>query len=380
MDNGQLADLNIPVSTNQSISTGVSGQRRAILRNAQGNYILTQAVNLPFTLVNDTNDPPEPPTPTGGCYEAESGSRSPGTDLSSGGNASGGQYVGGFDGASRYVDFTVNVTSAGNFPLTFYYGSGEAGGYIDHAINGGSVARLNGISTTGGWNQFAASNAVTLVLNAGNNTIRVQGGFRFTLDKICLDGGSTPPPTPPSGSFALNPPTLDCGSGNVVLSVVNSNGSTVEYRAIGLRDWETGNVLNVPSHQRNGTTFTFQARQSGTEVSQSLTTNCAGYRLGLASSEPVEDADTGLVISPNPSSGRVSGRFRLGVGERGSLLVQSLTGAVLQSRAVVGTGATQTEVLDMEGEPSGLYLIRVIGRATLSNGSKAQTGRVLLMR
>ena len=133
--------------------------------------------------------------------------------------------------------------------------------------------------------------------------------------------------------------------------------------------------------------------QSGTEVSKSLTTGCAGYRMGVSASEPVEstdtDAATGLVISPNPSSGRVSVRFVLGAGERGSLSVQSLSGTVLQSRAVVGTGAAQTEVLDMEREPPGLYLIRVSGDAgrpavTIGTGngpaSKTQTGRVLLLR
>ncbi len=161
----------------------------------------------------------------------------------------------------------------------------------------------------------------------------------------------------------------------MVLNVTGSNGNPVEYRAVGLQDWNSNNVLTIPTWQRNGTNFTFQARQSGnSNVSRTFTTGCAGYRLGVASSEPDSDADTGLAISPNPSSGRVSVRFRLGVGERSTLAVQSLTGAVLQSRAVVGTGAAQTEVLDMEGEPLGLYLIRVSG------GNKIMLGRVLLLR
>ncbi len=178
------------------------------------------------------------------------------------------------------------------------------------------------------------------------------------------------------GPFALNPPSLNCAANTVTLTTSGGNGSAVEYQAIGLRGWSSDNVFPIPSWQRTGTNFTFQARQSGTEVSQSLTTNCTGPRLGVASSEPDSDDNTGLVISPNPSSGRVSVRFRLGAGERGSVSVQSLTGAVLQSRAVVGTGAAQTEVLDMEREPSGLYLIGVSG----GGGNKAQTGRVLLLR
>ena len=52
-----------------------------------------------------------------------------------------GKHVGGFDGASRYVDFAVSVSSAGSYPLTFQYSSGEVGGYIDYAINGGGGAQ-----------------------------------------------------------------------------------------------------------------------------------------------------------------------------------------------------------------------------------------------
>ncbi len=342
---------------------------RAILVDSKGRYTLTQAIDFPYTVVDDTGT-----TSTTGvvCAEAEGGNRSPGTEVSSGGNASGGQYVGGFDGASRYVDFPVNVTSAGNYPLTFYYSSGESGGYIDYSINGGGANRQN-ITANGYWNQFIAAPALSVALNTGANTIRVQGGFRFTLDKICVNGGTTT--TPPTGSFALDTPSLNCATNTVTLTTSGGNGSTVEYQAIGLRGWSTNNVFPIPTHQRNGTTFAFQARQSGIEVGQSLTTNCTGPRLGVTASEPDSDGDTGLVISPNPSSGRVSVRFRLGAGERGSLVVQSLTGTVLQSRAVVGTGAAQTEVLDMEREPSGLYLIRVSGGT-----GKAQTGRVLLMR
>ncbi len=169
-----------------------SGTYQVVVQNGLGLPVLTQAVKLPYEIIDDTNDP-TPPTSTTGvtCAEAESGNRSAGTDVQSGGNASGGQYVGGFDGASRYVDITVNVGSAGNYPLTFYYASGESGGYIDYSINGGAISRQN-ITANGAWNQFIAAPTLSVALNAEANTIRVQGGFRFSLDRICLAGGTTP--------------------------------------------------------------------------------------------------------------------------------------------------------------------------------------------
>ncbi len=383
-------DIYAPVAQSQAISTGggttyantaattngPAGTFQAVLINSTGLPILTQAINLPYTVIDDTNPPIQPPTTsTGGCYEAESGNRSPGTDVSSGGNASGGQYVGGFDGASRYVDFPVTVSSAGNYPLTFYYSSGESGGYIDYSINGGSAARQN-ITANGAWNQFIAAPTLTVALNAGANTIRVQGGFRFTLDKICLDGG-TPPPTPPTppGSFALNTPSVNCANGDVTLSVTNQNSNPVEYQASGLRDWGTGNILNVPVHQRtgSGTEFTFKARQTGNgEVSRVFRVVCGGSRIGAT----VQDSEPtgGLLISPNPGSGRVVVRFGLGAGERATLSVVTLSGVPVQSRAVVGTGQAQEEVLDVSGQAAGLYVVRVAGETAV------QTGKLILAR
>ncbi len=345
-----------------------------------------------------------PPTTTGNCYEAEGYPRSAGTEVSSGGNASGGQYVGGFDGASRYVDFAVNMTSAGSYPLTFYYASGESGGHIDYRINGGAVA-VKGIDPNGSWNQFQPASAVQVALNAGANTIRVQGGFRFTLDKICVNGGTTTPPTTPptNANYASS---LDEGSCQTVAGwafnqntpaqsitvdiylngqlaqggypATNPRPDVATYYGTGSNN-QYGFSWPVPASYRNGGSLTVSVRYGGTSQdingSPRSAGTCNGSRVAAVVSEPDADTDTGLVISPNPSSGRVSVRFRLVAGERGSLSVQSLTGAVLQSRAVVGTGAAQTDVLDMEREPAGLYLIRVSG-----SSGKAQTGRVLLMR
>lgn len=67
-DNG-TADLNSPICYDQSIPTNCTGTRRAIIQNSQGNYILTQAVSFPYTVVNDTNDGSTGSAPlSNGCY------------------------------------------------------------------------------------------------------------------------------------------------------------------------------------------------------------------------------------------------------------------------------------------------------------------------
>ncbi len=83
-----------------------------------------------------------------------------------------------------------------------------------------------------------------------------------------------PPPTPTPSGFALTTPTYDCNTGQLVLNTSGGNGSTIEYRIIGNRDWSTSNVFSIPAHQRQGTTFTLDARQSGQVMSIGFTSAC----------------------------------------------------------------------------------------------------------
>jgi hypothetical protein len=89
---------------------------------------------------------------------------------------------------------------------------------------------------------------------------------------------TTPPPsnttiTNPS-SLALTPPTYDCNTGQLTLNTSGGNGSPIEYRIIGNRDWSASNTFTIPAHQRQGTTFALDARQSGQVVSIGFTSAC----------------------------------------------------------------------------------------------------------
>lgn len=175
--------------------------------------------------------------------------------------------------------------------------------------------------------------------------------------------GSTPP-------FSIADVQLNCSTGVVTMSFNGANGSAIEYKAVGLQDWST-NQLMVPSWQRNGTSFVFYARQSGTEATVSFTSSCAGYRIATS---PEPDAETGLVVSPNPTGGKVMARFMLVNGQRATLSVVSLSGQSLQTRSVVGTGKMQAETLDLSNQSGGVYVVR------LQSGNVVKTAKVVLQR
>lgn len=80
--------------------------------------------------------------------------------------------------------------------------------------------------------------------------------------------------TPPVGTFALTAPGYDCNTGQLTLNTSGGNGSAIDFRIVGNRDWAASNSFTIPAHQRNGTTFTLEARQNGQVVSLGFTTAC----------------------------------------------------------------------------------------------------------
>lgn len=67
----------------------------------------------------------------------------------------------------------------------------------------------------------------------------------------------------PNGQFVLRPPDYNCQTGEFTIVYSNGDGTAVDYRVAGLRDWGPSPTFTIPVYQRNGTTFTLQARTAG---------------------------------------------------------------------------------------------------------------------
>jgi hypothetical protein len=200
---------------------------------------------------------------------------------------------------------------------------------------------------------------------------RQSGNVQTLSFTSSCNGTPPPPPPPPLGVLTITAPTYNCNTGDLTINTGAGNGSAIEYQIPGIRGWGSGAIMNIPSWQRNNnTSFTLQARQSGTEApSRTFTASCGGGRLASVLEETVR-----LSVSPNPSRGVVRVRYWLAARQAGQLRVMSATGAVLSEQNVVSTGQTEETTLNLDAHPSGLYLIN------LSSGTVHETAKVLLQR
>ena len=128
---------------------------------------------------------------------------------------------------------SIVLGNNGNFFSTTTFNLGDSPGWI----------------TTGDFNNDNKPDLVSA--NYNENAIAV------------LNNCSVVPLPAPVSSLTLTQPVYDCSTGLLLLNTTGGDGSTVEYRVAGLRDWSASNNFTVPPPQRLGTTFTLEARQSG---------------------------------------------------------------------------------------------------------------------
>lgn len=125
-------------------------------------------------------------------YEAENGTVNH-ANIYNSGNASNGRYVGGIDYSDSYVDFFVNVPTAGSYKMTIRYANGTGSNSTQLlGYNGGPWQTVT-YPPTAGWGQFGTVTVNGLNLNAGQNIIRLNKGSTgyAELDYIDIElGGS----------------------------------------------------------------------------------------------------------------------------------------------------------------------------------------------
>jgi hypothetical protein len=105
----------------------------------------------------------------------------------------GGQNVGWIDG-NDWMDYSVNVSTAGTYNVAFRVASGTTGGQMQLRNSSGSVLATVNIAGTGGWQTWATVNA-TATLAAGAQTLRlfaVTGGYN--VNYVQFSTTTTPPP------------------------------------------------------------------------------------------------------------------------------------------------------------------------------------------
>lgn len=117
--------------------------------------------------------------------------RSTGVDIS---NASEGGFNVGWTSDGEWLEYTVNVASAGDYDFTFRVASPGTNGRLNVAFNGSNKTGTVSIPNTGGWQNWSDVTVSDVNLSAGQQVMRVNitsGGFNFnriTIDAVQSSG------------------------------------------------------------------------------------------------------------------------------------------------------------------------------------------------
>lgn len=106
-------------------------------------------------------------------YEAENGVRHSINIENTNAGYTGRGYLAGWNSDGQWVDFHVNVATAGSYQVTLRYAAaaGDATRYI--YVNGAGVINNQTFPNTGSWSSYSTVTISGLQLNAGTNTISV---------------------------------------------------------------------------------------------------------------------------------------------------------------------------------------------------------------
>jgi hypothetical protein len=237
-----------------------------------GSQFNINAINLTPGSVSTSTTPA--PASTGGTISLTTAGADIAVDKNSALNASkieyafGGPTIG-YVANGAYVDFNLNVQSAGNYTVSVPTAAPGYAAY-DLLVNGSQAASFE-TNGTGSWSNFQAISR-TVYLNAGSNTFRLaqKSGTSYNLGTVKIAYGSssttttpsTPPPTTPStpqapaswnsgGTVAINNSWMTSFN---QLNVTGSGGNDSIYVA------QSGDTLAI---QANGNTTYYTASSYG---------------------------------------------------------------------------------------------------------------------
>ena len=188
--------------------------------------------------------------------------------------ANGTQDIGYVSTSGSYVEYTLNVQTAGNYNVGLNT-SAPAWSSADLSVNGSKAASY-AFNQTGGWSSFTNTTTTQVSLPAGTVTLRIAstGGTQYNLGGISIAAAGATPTTITSSAS-----TTTVGSSTTSVPVAS-------YSAI------SNSQLEYP----NGSPDIGYVSTSGSYVEYTLNVQTAGnYSVGLGLSAPGNASATVLV-------------------------------------------------------------------------------------
>jgi Carbohydrate binding module (family 6)/PLD-like domain len=126
-------------------------------------------------------------------------------DIATTADTGGGFYVG-WTKASEYLKYTINVTTAGTYPVVARVAALGAGGKFHVEVDGVDKTGQISVPNTGSWDVYQDVSTAGIAFTAGQHVIRVvfdaqgSGGGTGNFNWFRIGSGGTPPPPPPPGN------------------------------------------------------------------------------------------------------------------------------------------------------------------------------------
>lgn len=213
---------------------------------------------------------PAPAIPIPGTVQAENFTTMSGIQTEATTDAGGGQNIG-YTDAGDWLDYKVNVQTAGAYKVEFRVASQTAGGAIelrkDAAVLGGVT-----VPVTGAWQTWTTVSD-TVDLTAGEQTLRVQvAAAGFNLNWIRFSSATNPPSVIPIGQVI----TLR-GNNSLYVSGENGTKAMICDRAAP-QTWEQFSVLDAGNGKVNLRSMgKFVSSENGTKAMTCNRTTAASY-------------------------------------------------------------------------------------------------------
>jgi hypothetical protein len=163
-------------------------------------------------------------SPIPGTIQAENYAAMSGIQTEPTTDVGGGLNVGYID-AGDWMDYAVNVQTAGSYTVQYRVASQNGGGSIQ-LRSGATTLATTPVASTGAWQTWATVNA-TVNLNAGTQTLRIHaaaGGFNLNWIQFS-NSGNTPPTV--SISSPVNNTSFNAPASIVINATAADNNGTV---------------------------------------------------------------------------------------------------------------------------------------------------------
>jgi peptidoglycan/xylan/chitin deacetylase (PgdA/CDA1 family) len=174
----------------------------------------------------------------------------------------GGGFNIGYVQAGEYVDYTVNVTAAGNYKLELRVAATTTGKTVDVLLGGTLIADNLAVPNTGNYQTFATINVPSVALTAGTKELKVLfnqasqnlNWIRFTAVTTCTPESNTAFCTRLEKNCGTVSGTDNCGAPRTVTSCGSCTSPQV---------CSASNVCQAPS----GNQYTYFEAEAGTRTS-----------------------------------------------------------------------------------------------------------------